>query len=80
MEPEGDPKVNKIQVKIDAWKKVNKKIKKIFLGMATLRRTKRAGNIIRATPPTPRPVGIEASLGLQRIRAVFCRAEFDSDF
>ena len=57
MEPEGDPKVNKIHVKIDAWKR-SEKVEKIFPAASTLRRTNRAGNSIRATQLTKLPTNL----------------------
>ena len=54
MEPKGFPKVDKIEVKIDAWKS-SKFSEKIVPRATTLRRTNRAGNNIRATQPASQP-------------------------
>ena len=54
MEPQGVPKVDKIDVNFEAWKR-SKMLKKIVPGSSTLRRSKGAGNIIRATQPANEP-------------------------
>ena len=51
MEPEGVPKVDKIDEKNGVWKR-SKNLEKKSPGSEALRRTNRGKHIIRATPPT----------------------------
>ena len=51
MEPEGVPKVDKIDEKNGVWKR-SKNLEKKKRGSEALRRTNRGKHIIRATPPT----------------------------